>query len=124
MIASPCINVCTLDSEGRHCLGCFRTLDEIGAWASLPDAERARVMALLPARKRRLEAGAAGMVPANARTIACSACGASFGCGADDPGHRCWCTSFPPAAPSAERATCLCPSCLAAATATRSRIAS
>jgi predicted Fe-S protein YdhL (DUF1289 family) len=58
MIASPCINVCMVDAEGRHCLGCFRTLEEIGAWASLSDAQRSRVMAVLPARKRELEARA------------------------------------------------------------------
>jgi predicted Fe-S protein YdhL (DUF1289 family) len=123
MIASPCINVCTLDAEGRHCLGCFRTLEEIGAWASLGDAERSRVMALLPARKRQLEARAAGVVLADTRTLTCSACGASFGCGAEDPDHDCWCASFPPVTPSAERATCLCPACLASVATTTSVVA-
>lgn len=28
---SPCINICSLDSEG-YCRGCFRTRDEIAGW--------------------------------------------------------------------------------------------
>jgi predicted Fe-S protein YdhL (DUF1289 family) len=123
MIASPCINVCTLDAEGRTCLGCFRTLGEIGAWASFTDGERARVMALLPARKRQLEARAAGGVLAGRKALTCSSCGAAFGCGAEDPGHECWCASFPPVAPSAELGTCLCPLCLAAVATTPSAAA-
>lgn len=31
---SPCINICSLDSEG-YCRGCFRTRDEIAAWVRL-----------------------------------------------------------------------------------------
>ena len=33
-VSSPCINVCTLDPAGTLCLGCGRTLAEIGEWAS------------------------------------------------------------------------------------------
>ena len=113
-IASPCINVCTLDAEGRRCLGCHRTIDEIAAWGGMDDEERARVMALLPARGRQLEARAAGVQLARTRTLACSNCGAAFGCGAEDADHACWCAGFPPVTPSAERGTCLCPACLAA----------
>lgn len=113
-IASPCINVCTLDAEGRRCLGCHRTIDEIAAWGGMGDDERARVMALLPARERQLGARADGVLPAGTKTLACSNCGVAFGCGAEDPGHDCWCAGFPPVAPSAERGTCLCPACLAA----------
>ena len=51
MIESPCIKVCTLDVEGRLCLGCFRTLEEIGAWAEMSDAQRAAVMERLPRRR-------------------------------------------------------------------------
>ena len=63
VIESPCIRVCTLDRSGELCLGCFRTLDEIGSWASLTDAERERVMALLPARKRQHAAHATSVQP-------------------------------------------------------------
>jgi predicted Fe-S protein YdhL (DUF1289 family) len=59
MIESPCIRVCTLDATGELCLGCFRTLREIGAWTSLSDAERFNVLDRLPARRREHEAGIA-----------------------------------------------------------------
>jgi len=50
-VESPCIRTCTLDAEGRLCLGCFRTLDEIMAWTQLSEAERAGVIARLSARR-------------------------------------------------------------------------
>ena len=59
-VESPCIRVCTLDETGRLCLGCFRTLDEIGAWAQLADPERARVVERLPARRREYEEAFSG----------------------------------------------------------------
>lgn len=49
-IDSPCIQVCILDPRSGLCRGCGRTLDEIARWTSLSDAERARVIGLLPAR--------------------------------------------------------------------------
>jgi len=54
MIASPCIKVCALDRERLVCLGCGRTLDEIARWSEMTDEERARVIALLPARRAAL----------------------------------------------------------------------
>ena len=56
MIESPCIRVCTLDATGELCLGCFRTLEEIGSWSSLSDPERWHVLERLPARRSRHEA--------------------------------------------------------------------
>jgi predicted Fe-S protein YdhL (DUF1289 family) len=50
---SPCIKICTYDSESGLCRGCGRTLDEIGAWFSMTDQERCAVMAQLPERLRR-----------------------------------------------------------------------
>jgi hypothetical protein len=44
------VNVCLLDSELGLCVGCGRTIDEIASWASISDAERAAIMAALPAR--------------------------------------------------------------------------
>lgn len=52
MIESPCVNVCTLDPQGRLCLGCYRTIEEIGAWAAMSDRERSAVMARLGERRR------------------------------------------------------------------------
>jgi uncharacterized protein len=56
MIESPCIRVCTLDAAGELCLGCFRTLEEIGLWPALSDAERWQVLERLAARRNRHEA--------------------------------------------------------------------
>ena len=50
-ISSPCTKICTIDPRSKLCLGCGRTLSEIAQWASLPESERLRVMAELPARR-------------------------------------------------------------------------
>jgi len=47
---NPCINICRMDLARQYCQGCRRTLEEIGSWDQMSDAERARVMASLPAR--------------------------------------------------------------------------
>ncbi|MGO4572768.1 DUF1289 domain-containing protein [Microvirga sp. 2TAF3] len=50
--SSPCIRVCTLDSETGLCEGCGRTREEIGQWYRLSEEERLRIMAELPERMR------------------------------------------------------------------------
>ncbi|HRD75094.1 MAG TPA: DUF1289 domain-containing protein [Hyphomicrobiaceae bacterium] len=50
---SPCVNVCVIDPVSGLCQGCFRTLAEIATWASLPEAERERIMRDLPRRSGR-----------------------------------------------------------------------
>jgi len=52
-IQSPCIKVCVIDPASGLCAGCGRTLAEIGRWGALSDAERASIMAGLPARMDR-----------------------------------------------------------------------
>ena len=54
---TPCVKVCTLDARSGLCLGCGRTLDQIARWATMSEAERARIMAELAARGPR-DAGA------------------------------------------------------------------
>lgn len=54
-IATPCVKVCVVDGASSLCLGCFRTLSEIGGWSGLTDAERAAVMADLPGRRARID---------------------------------------------------------------------
>ncbi|MBL8645579.1 MAG: DUF1289 domain-containing protein [Rhodospirillaceae bacterium] len=45
-VASPCISVCSVDPVTKMCIGCLRTLQEIGAWRSMtPDEKRACVAA-------------------------------------------------------------------------------
>lgn len=54
-IATPCVKVCIVDGASSLCLGCYRTLSEIGGWSGLTDDERARIMAELPARRDRID---------------------------------------------------------------------
>jgi predicted Fe-S protein YdhL (DUF1289 family) len=54
-IATPCVKVCIVDGESGLCLGCFRTLNEIAAWTSFPEAERERLMRELPSRRGRID---------------------------------------------------------------------
>jgi len=49
-VMSPCIGICTLDHKSGFCLGCKRTIDEIGRWVIMDDAERRRILNELPTR--------------------------------------------------------------------------
>lgn len=40
---SPCNAVCRMDAASGLCAGCLRTIDEITAWSTLPDAGRRAV---------------------------------------------------------------------------------
>ena len=53
-ITTPCVKVCIVDPESNLCLGCFRTLQEIGGWARFSEEERSRLMAELPGRRPRI----------------------------------------------------------------------
>ena len=50
-IATPCVQTCIVDGPTGLCLGCYRTLQEIGGWSRLTDAQRAEIMTGLPARE-------------------------------------------------------------------------
>ena len=52
-IATPCVKVCVVDGASSLCLGCWRTLSEIAGWSGFTDAERAAILAELPAREAR-----------------------------------------------------------------------
>ena len=51
---SPCIKVCQMDPVRGVCIGCCRTLDEIGRWSRMSDQERGAVIEKLPERRSRL----------------------------------------------------------------------
>ncbi|MEP1144134.1 MAG: DUF1289 domain-containing protein [Henriciella sp.] len=53
-IQSPCIKVCAVDGETSLCLGCGRSLKEIGGWMQFDDKGRQLVMDSLPERMDRL----------------------------------------------------------------------
>jgi predicted Fe-S protein YdhL (DUF1289 family) len=50
---SPCVKICTYDPGSGLCLGCGRTLEEIGDWYVMSDDERRAVMEQLPQRLKR-----------------------------------------------------------------------
>lgn len=49
-ISSPCTKVCTMDPSTGFCLGCGRTIQEIGKWSSYSEEERNQLMLVLPKR--------------------------------------------------------------------------
>ncbi|UDL95568.1 DUF1289 domain-containing protein [Lichenihabitans sp. PAMC28606] len=48
--SSPCIKLCRLDEAATMCLGCGRTLEEIGLWGGMSEPTRLAIMAKLPER--------------------------------------------------------------------------
>lgn len=53
-IESPCVKICVVHPVERICVGCLRTIDEIGGWGRMSPEERRAVMASLPDRAPRL----------------------------------------------------------------------
>lgn len=49
-IQSPCRDICQMDSAGKLCLGCGRTLEEIAAWTRYTPEQREAIMRQLPGR--------------------------------------------------------------------------
>lgn len=52
---SPCVNICVIHPQEGICVGCYRTLEEIAAWAQMGPNQRAAILAELPERKPRLK---------------------------------------------------------------------
>ena len=50
-VPSPCLSVCRLDERRGQCVGCLRTLAEIGAWSRMSDADKLAVWAQLDTRE-------------------------------------------------------------------------
>lgn len=50
-IESPCVNICIVHPETRLCVGCARSIDEIGAWGTMSPEDRSAVMEALPSRE-------------------------------------------------------------------------
>ena len=49
---SPCTGICTIDPQSKLCIGCWRTLAEIGAWSRLSYTQRQVLRAALAKRAR------------------------------------------------------------------------
>jgi predicted Fe-S protein YdhL (DUF1289 family) len=42
-VPSPCLSVCVMDPQTDMCAGCWRSLEEIGAWSRMPDEAKRQV---------------------------------------------------------------------------------
>ena len=51
-VASPCVSVCTVDPVTKTCIGCLRTLKEIGAWRTMTIDEKRAVVEACEERAR------------------------------------------------------------------------
>lgn len=54
-IDSPCIKLCSIHPSERICVGCYRSMEEIGAWSSLSPEVRLDIMNELPSRSLRIQ---------------------------------------------------------------------
>ncbi|MEO8124070.1 MAG: DUF1289 domain-containing protein [Burkholderiales bacterium] len=50
-VESPCNNVCKMDEHTGWCLGCYRTLAEIGTWSALDEVNKRAVIDRLAQRR-------------------------------------------------------------------------
>ncbi len=51
-VPSPCVDACRLDATGEYCIGCRRTIAEIGAWSTMTPMQRAEVRLRLNGQAR------------------------------------------------------------------------
>jgi predicted Fe-S protein YdhL (DUF1289 family) len=51
-VPSPCLSVCRMETASAVCAGCFRTLDEIAGWSSLPESGKRAVWQRVEQRAR------------------------------------------------------------------------
>ena len=47
---SPCVGVCMVDKETKVCIGCLRTLKEIGGWRNMTLDQKREVVAACKVR--------------------------------------------------------------------------
>jgi len=57
---SPCKAVCVLNAETGFCLGCYRTVEEIGGWMMMTPERKLQVLDDIAARRAAEEGGATG----------------------------------------------------------------
>lgn len=51
-IPSPCVKQCELDASRQHCIGCGRTVQEIGSWRDMSEDDRQAVLARLNSERQ------------------------------------------------------------------------
>lgn len=50
-VDSPCLKICVMHPEAKLCIGCYRTIEEIGTWSRLDSDKRRAILAQLDGRK-------------------------------------------------------------------------
>ena len=50
-IESPCVSVCRMDTDNKYCIGCWRTVQEIGMWRTASDDVRQDILTQLHTRR-------------------------------------------------------------------------
>ncbi|MCL1123719.1 DUF1289 domain-containing protein [Shewanella surugensis] len=53
---SPCVAHCGLNQDD-FCMGCFRHIDEIVTWNEATNKQKSHIIAKLPLRKTKMQAG-------------------------------------------------------------------
>ncbi|WP_425403424.1 DUF1289 domain-containing protein [Hwanghaeella sp.] len=51
-IPSPCVGVCAVNPSSGQCVGCLRSIEEIGAWPRASNEERLAILERLKERRR------------------------------------------------------------------------
>ena len=59
-IRSPCKKICVVDPNQSICVGCFRTLDELGRWTMMSKDDRLAIKAELGGREEAYRAARSG----------------------------------------------------------------
>ncbi|MEM6895913.1 MAG: DUF1289 domain-containing protein [Pseudomonadota bacterium] len=54
-VESPCVKLCSIHPVEQICVGCLRSLEEIGGWSMMSAEARRTVMEELPSRAPRLQ---------------------------------------------------------------------
>jgi len=54
-VESPCVKICQIHPGERICVGCLRSIEEIGTWSLMSAEERRAVLADLPSRAGRVK---------------------------------------------------------------------
>lgn len=49
-VPSPCVSVCVMVPQTGMCAGCWRSLEEIGAWSRMSDETKRQVWRLIQQR--------------------------------------------------------------------------
>ncbi len=44
MVKSPCTSICTMSKDGKLCIGCGRSIDEITSWGYLSNQEKEEII--------------------------------------------------------------------------------